>query len=89
MIKILQKNFRKFQKLMKYIDLNSNFNFYRWKNNNFLLKVLSDESKRKQYDTFGMNTEQSGGSQAYNQNKNNYQYYQSQVDPEELFRYTI
>lgn len=48
--------------------------------------MLGDEGKRKQYDTFGMGGEQASATgQGYNQAKG-YQYYQSQVDPEELFR---
>ena len=47
---------------------------------------MGDEGKRKQYDTFGMasNGDQSS-SQGFGQGRGGFQY-QSQVDPEELFR---
>jgi hypothetical protein len=48
---------------------------------------LSDEGKRKQYDTFGMSggPSASPGAGQYGQ-QTSYQY-QSQMDPEELFRF--
>lgn len=58
-------------------------------------EVLSDETKRKNYDTYGMGGDpfssgqgtypgaQSGSGQG---GFRGYEYYQSQVDPEELFR---
>ncbi|UJR25949.1 hypothetical protein I4U23_007297 [Adineta vaga] len=63
-------------------------------------EVLSDESKRKNYDAYGMGSDPFSSSQesypgadsrSYPGNANQgdfrgYQYYQSQVDPEELFR---
>jgi DnaJ family protein A protein 3 len=60
--------------------------------------VLSDESKRKTYDTYGMGGEPFSSSQeSYPGARSRpndpgqgdfrgYEYYQSQVDPEELFR---
>ena len=61
-------------------------------------EVLSDETKRKNYDTYGMtgNDPFSGGQGPFagargragdpGQGFRGYEYYQSQVDPEELFR---
>lgn len=61
-------------------------------------EVLSDETKRKNYDTYGMSGSQFGaggdpfaGASARAGNAGpggfqGYEYYQSQVDPEELFR---
>ena len=57
----------------------------------FVLQVLSDEGKRKQYDTWGATSDQMGGGQpgpgaqedfSRHQNWN----FQSSIDPEELFR---
>ena len=57
--------------------------------------MLSDETKRKTYDTYGMAGDPFTGSQGgYPGAQTNtgqggfrgYEYYQSQVDPEELFR---
>lgn len=57
----------------------------------FALQVLSDDGKRKQYDTWGATSDQMGGGQpgpgagqdfSKHQNWN----FQSSIDPEELFR---
>ena len=62
--------------------------------------MLSDETKRKNYDTYGMGSDpfssaqESYSSSTYRGRPTNasqggfrgYEYYQSQVDPEELFR---
>ena len=61
--------------------------------------MLSDETKRKTYDTYGMTGDQFGAGQGAYQGARTgpsggaqqgdfrgYEYYQSQVDPEELFR---
>lgn len=52
-------------------------------------EILSDETKRQEYDTYGKTTEQmhrdgsgAGRSQGFNQNWQ----YQSTIDPEELFK---
>lgn len=64
------------------------------------LQVLSDDSKRKNYDTYGMGSDPfSSGPDEYSGEQartdpsrasqggfRGYEYYQSQVDPEELFR---
>ncbi|CAF0920503.1 unnamed protein product [Didymodactylos carnosus] len=60
-------------------------------------EVLSDENKRKQYDMYGMGSDPFGNSAPPprsgpspgsdpGQNFRGYEYYQSEVDPEELFR---
>jgi len=57
-------------------------------------EVLSDEAKRKNYDTYGMGGDPFGGQGSYPGGRapggqgdfRGYEYYQSQVDPEELFR---
>ena len=54
---------------------------------NLCEQILSDDGKRKQYDTWGATSEQMGGGQAgpeyaTHQNWN----FSSSVDPEELFR---
>lgn len=46
---------------------------------------MGDDTKRKQYDTFGMAGEQASSNQGYSQARG-YQNYQSTIDPEELFR---
>ena len=56
----------------------------------FVLKVLSDDTKRKEYDTYGQTSEQMGragghpghGPQGFEQNWQ----FRSTIDPEELFR---
>lgn len=52
-----------------------------------MLKVLSDSSKRKQYDHFGTATDFSGaGGQAPGGNWNTSWNFKSNIDPEEFFR---
>lgn len=57
---------------------------------NYFKKVLSDDSKRKQYDTWGSTSEQMGGGHpgpgADFSSANQHWNFTSSVDPEELFR---
>lgn len=58
---------------------------------NFTCKVLSDDGKRKQFDTWGATSEQMGGGQASpgagpDFSRHQSWNFQSSVDPEELFR---
>ncbi|KAK6976872.1 protein tumorous imaginal discs mitochondrial-like isoform X1 [Biomphalaria glabrata] len=50
-------------------------------------EVLSDESKRRDYDTFGMGgSQRSAGFKGQQQGFSGFENFQSQMDPEELFR---
>ncbi|KAH9488161.1 Protein tumorous imaginal discs, mitochondrial [Bulinus truncatus] len=50
-------------------------------------EVLSDESKKRDYDSFGMNgSRQSAGFKGQQQGFSGFENFQSQMDPEELFR---
>lgn len=54
-----------------------------------MFQVLSDESKRKQYDTFGTTTENmgmGGGGASSTDGFSNAWQFRSTIDPEELFR---
>lgn len=52
-------------------------------------QILSDETKRKQYDTFGTTSDQMGGMGAGPSGNDGFTHqwqYKSTIDPEELFR---
>lgn len=54
-------------------------------------EILSDDTKRKEYDTFGTTTEQmnrnGGGGPSGGQGFNQHWQYTSTINPEELFKY--
>ena len=91
-----QSGFKKFPRRTKWVEPD----YREVEGNDLSLQVLSDESKRKNYDTYGMGSDPfSSGPDAYQgeETRTNssrasqggfrgYEYYQSQVDPEELFR---
>lgn len=57
-------------------------------------EILSDDTKRKEFDTFGTTTEQmnregGGGAGPSGQGFSQHWQYQSTVNPEELFKYVI